>query len=97
MEFQNRHSGDAIFYKFNETKLIDSISYNQTLLNSTGVTSTIQPYFQAKFRPMQSATLIAGIHATYLELNNTYSNRTPLFVSAMARQRTYDFGSIWLA
>lgn len=71
--FKTGIAGDAIFYKFNETKLLDSISYNQTLLNSTGVTSTIQPYFQAKFRPMQSATLIAGIHATYLALNNSYS------------------------
>lgn len=64
---------DAMNYYYNERKSIDSLHIKQTLLDTKGYTSTIQPYTQVKYSPYENSTFIVGAHAVYLLLNNTYS------------------------
>lgn len=42
-------------------------------INENGQTQTAQAYTQWKFRPAESFTMLAGVHALYLALNNTWS------------------------
>lgn len=64
---------DENFYTFNESKYVDSLNQTITLIDGSGATTTIQPYAQVKYRPAANTTLVGGVHATYLSLNNTYS------------------------
>lgn len=64
---------DENFYAFEESKFVDSLGQTITLIQGTGNTTTLQPYVQAKYRPTATTTLVGGMHAVYLRLNNTYS------------------------
>jgi hypothetical protein len=64
---------DENFYSFHESKYVDSLDQTTVLIDGSGATTTLQPYLQAKYRPTATTTVVGGIHATYLTLNNTYS------------------------
>lgn len=72
---------DENFYTFNESKYVDSLNQTITLIDGSGATATIQPYAQVKYRPAASTTIVGGVHATYLSLNNTYSIEPRLSVT----------------
>ncbi|MCF8276350.1 MAG: TonB-dependent receptor [Flavobacteriales bacterium] len=64
---------DENFYSFHESKFVDSLNQTLVLIDGSGAATTLQPYVQAKYRPTANTTLVGGVHATYLSLNNTYS------------------------
>ena len=84
---------DENFYSFSETKYVDSLDQTLTLINGSGNTTTIQPYAQAKHRPTATTTLVAGVHATYLRLNNTFSIEPRLSLTQkIGKSQLFSFG-----
>lgn len=84
---------DENFYSFSETKYVDSLDQTLTLINGSGNTTTIQPYAQAKYRPTATTTLVAGVHATYLRLNNTFSIEPRLSLTQkIGKSQLFSFG-----
>ncbi|MBI1287737.1 MAG: TonB-dependent receptor plug domain-containing protein [Flavobacteriales bacterium] len=64
---------DENFYTFHESKYVDSLGQTLNLIDGSGNTTTLQPYVLTKYRPTATTTIIGGVHAVYLRLNNTYS------------------------
>lgn len=84
---------DENFYSFNESKYIDSLNQTVTLIDGSGNTTTLQPYVQAKYRPTATTTLVGGVHATYLRLNNTYSIEPRLSITQkVGESSVFSFG-----
>ncbi|MGB1317799.1 MAG: TonB-dependent receptor plug domain-containing protein, partial [Flavobacteriales bacterium] len=84
---------DENFYSFQESKYIDSLDQTVTLINGSGNTTTIQPYAQVKYRPTATTTLVGGLHATYLRLNNTYSIEPRLSLTQkIGKSQLFSFG-----
>lgn len=84
---------DENFYSFLESKYVDSLNQTIILINGSGATTTLQPYAQVKYRPTATTTLIGGIHATYLSLNNTYSIEPRLSLAQkIGKSQLFTFG-----
>lgn len=84
---------DENFYSFFESKYIDSLDQTVTLIEGSGNTTTIQPYAQVKYRPAATTTLVGGLHATYLRLNNTYSIEPRLSLTQkIGKSQLFSFG-----
>lgn len=84
---------DENFYSFSESKYIDSLNQTVTLIKGSGATTTIQPYAQVKYRPTAKTTLVGGLHATYLSLNNTYSIEPRLSLTQkIGKSQLFSFG-----
>lgn len=66
-------SFDQKFYDMNVNELIDSTNTKRQIILEKGNTQQSQAFAQLKFKASNKATLLAGIHANYLFLNNTYS------------------------
>ncbi len=84
---------DENFYSFNESKYVDSLDQTFVLIDGSGATTTLQPYIQTKYRPTATTTIVGGIHATYLTLNNTYSIEPRLSVTQKVGESSqFSFG-----
>lgn len=83
---------DVNFFKFEESKYIDSIGQTVTLIDGSGIAATIQPYAQVKYRPTATTTLVGGVHATYLSLNHTYSIEPRLSIDQKVGSSRFTFG-----
>lgn len=84
---------DENFYSFNESKYVDSLAQTITLIDGSGATTTLQLYAQTKYRPTATTTLVGGVHATYLSLNNTYSIEPRLSLTQkIGKSQLFSFG-----
>ena len=83
---------DVNFFKFEESKYIDSIGQTVTLIDGSGIAATIQPYAQVKYRPTATTTIVGGVHATYLSLNHTYSIEPRFSVAQKVGSSRFTFG-----
>lgn len=66
-------SFDQKFYDMNVNELIDSTNTVNQIILENGSTQQAQAFAQLKFKVNDKATLLGGVHANYLFLNNTYS------------------------
>jgi hypothetical protein len=84
---------DENFYSFNESKYIDSLNQTISLIDGSGNTTTIQPYIQTKYRPTATTTIVGGVHAVYLRLNNSYSIEPRLGITQkVGKSSVFSFG-----
>lgn len=61
------------FFKTEDGKFNHSNNTYVNHINITSNTQTIQPYGQLKYRISNKASVIGGLHAVFLTLNNSYS------------------------
>ncbi|MFT4644453.1 MAG: hypothetical protein ACI8ZX_000856 [Planctomycetota bacterium] len=66
-------SFDQKFYDLDVNELVDSTNTKKQIILAKGNTQQAQAFAQLKFRASDKATLLGGLHANYLFLNNTYS------------------------
>lgn len=86
---------DENFYSFFESHYVDSLDKTVTFIDGSGNTTTLQPYIQTKYRPTATTTLVGGVHATYLRLNNTYSIEPRLSITqkiGKSQQLSFGYG-----
>ena len=60
-------------FDFDDSVYYASDAVYRPVTNSTGNTNLIQPYFTWQFKPGVKWKINAGVHASYLALNNNYS------------------------
>lgn len=64
---------DQYFYKTEDGKYDHVADFYKQNIDITSNTQLIQPYAQLKYRLSNKATLVGGLHAVILTLNNSYS------------------------
>ncbi len=66
-------SFDQVFFDIDVNELIDSSNTKKQIIKVNNQTQQLQAYAQLKFRISNKGSLLGGLHANYISLNNTFA------------------------